>query len=90
MDNLSVHKSARVAQLLHDHGCALRFLPTYSPDLAPIEGGFGKVKTLVRRDQPRTREELDQSIGRALNAVSPQDALGWFSRCGYVPNRQPL
>ena len=56
MDNLSVHKRARVAQLLHDHGCTLRFLPTYSPDLAPIEGGFSKVKTLVRRDQPRTRE----------------------------------
>lgn len=90
MDNLSVHKSARVARLLHDHGCALRFLPTYSPDLAPIEGGFSKVKTLVRRDQPRTREELDQSIGRALAAVSPQDAQGWFSRCGYVPHRQPL
>ena len=90
MDNLSVHKSARVAQLLHDRGCTLRFLPTYSPDLAPIEGGFGKLKTLVRRDQPRTREELDQSIGRALAALSPQDALGWFKRCGYPFTRQPL
>ncbi|WP_157465321.1 transposase [Deinococcus apachensis] len=25
MDKLSVYKSARVAQLLHDHGCTLRF-----------------------------------------------------------------
>lgn len=90
MDNLSVHKSARVAQLLHDHGCTLRFLPTYSPDLAPVEGGFGKVKTLVRHDQPRTREALDQSIGRALTAISPQDAQGWFHRCGYILTRQPL
>lgn len=90
MDNLSVHKSARVAQLLHDHGCTLRFLPTYSPDLAPIEGGFGKVKTLVRRDQPRTREALDQSISRALTAISPQDSRGWFQRCGYTLTRQPL
>ncbi|MEF2279447.1 IS630 family transposase [Deinococcus sp. YIM 134068] len=90
MDNLSVHKRARVAQLLHDHGCTLRFLPTSSPDLAPIEGGFSKVKTLVRRDQPRTREALDQSIGRALAAVSTDDAQGWFQRCGYLLTRQPL
>lgn len=90
MDNLSVHKSARVAQLLHDHGCTLRLLPTYAPDLAPIEGGFGKLKTLVRRDQPRTREALDQSIGRALAAISSQDAQGWFKRCGYPLPRQPL
>jgi hypothetical protein len=60
MDNLSVHKSARVAQLRHDHGCTLRFLPTYSPDLAPVEGGFGKVwaclsgaSTMGRDDGPK-------------------------------------
>ena len=37
MDNLSVHKGARVRQLIEDKGCQVLFLPAYSPDLSPIE-----------------------------------------------------
>ena len=35
-------------------GARLLFLPKYSPDLNPIEQVFAKLKTLVRKDEPRT------------------------------------
>ena len=62
MDNLRVHKTARVRQLIEDKGCHLRFLPAYSPDFSPIEETFSKVKTFLRRTKARTREALQEAI----------------------------
>jgi transposase len=31
-------------------------LPSYSPDLNPIEEAFGKIKALVRKEGARVRE----------------------------------
>lgn len=41
---LAVHKSARAAECLKDRGAWLLFLPSYSPDLNPIEMAFAKLK----------------------------------------------
>ncbi len=43
MDNLSAHKGGRVRELVEGRGCELLYLPTYSPDLDPIEQAFSKV-----------------------------------------------
>jgi len=83
MDNLSVHKVARVQQLIEKRGCHLLFLPAYSPDFSPIEETFSKVKTFLRRTGARTREALQEAIAQALLTVTPQDACGWFRHCGY-------
>ena len=83
MDNLSVHKSPRARELIEASGCFLRFLPTYSPDLNPIEGMFSKLKAYLRRVGARSREALDDAIGSGLALVSAGDARGWFDRCGY-------
>ena len=85
MDNLRVHKSARVRQLIEERGCQLLFLPAYSPDFSPIEEAFSKVKTLLRRQGARTREALQEAIAQALLTVTAQDARGWFTHCGYPP-----
>lgn len=37
LDNLGAHQTARVCELIEARGCALVFLPSYSPDLNPIE-----------------------------------------------------
>jgi transposase len=42
LDNLSVHKKAKVRQLSESKGCELWFLPTYLPDLSPIELAFAQ------------------------------------------------
>jgi transposase len=49
MDNLSAHKGERVRDLIEDRGCALLYLPPYSPDYNPIEEAFSKVKRFLRR-----------------------------------------
>lgn len=83
MDNLNVHKGAEVRQIIEAHGCALIYLPAYSPDYAPIEGAYSKVKTRVRRAGKRTQAELEAAIGIAVAAVTASDARGWFAHCGY-------
>jgi transposase len=85
MDNLSSHTSAKVRQTIEARGCQLLFLPAYSPDLSPIEEAFSKLKAFLRRVGARTREDLCQAISHALELITPQDALGWFTHCGYFP-----
>jgi transposase len=60
------------------------FTPPYSPDFSPIEEAFSKLEALLRRAAARTRETLVEAIGRALDALTPRDALGWFVHCGYA------
>ena len=85
MDNLRVHKGARVRQLIEDKGCQVLFLPAYSPDLSPIEETFSKIKAFLRRAEARTHEALQEAIRQALLTVTAQDAQGWFRHCGYLP-----
>jgi len=83
MDNLQAHKSARITQIIEAKGCQLLFLPSYSPDLSPIEEAFSKLKAALRRMGARTREALEEAIARALLTITAQDAQGWFQHCGY-------
>lgn len=83
MDNLSVHKSKRVEQLIEAAGAKLLFLPPYSPDFNPIEEAFSKVKSTLRKLQSRTKEALLEATGQALDAVTPEDVSGFYSDCGY-------
>jgi transposase len=84
LDNLSAHKGDRVRELVEGRGARLLFLPSYSPDFSPIEEAFGKLKALLRREKARTKEALLQAIGRALDAITSEDAKGWFGHCGYA------
>jgi transposase len=87
MDNLSVHKSGWVRDLIEQRGCQLWLLPSYSPDMNPIEEAFSKVKNLIRRAKARTLEALFAATAEALVAVSEQDARGYFEACGYRTTR---
>jgi transposase len=83
MDNLSVHKSKWVRDLVERRGCLLWLLPSYSPDMNPIEEAFSKAKNLIRKAKARTLEALFAVTARALEAVSEEDARGFFEACGY-------
>lgn len=84
LDNLAAHKGKRVEELIRARGCQLLFLPSYSPDVSPIEEAFSKLKTHLRRIGARTRDALYEAISQALLAVTEQDAHGWFGHCGYL------
>jgi transposase len=83
MDNLSVHKSGWVRELIEQRGCELWLLPSYSPDFNPIEEAFSKVKNLLRKAKARTLEALFEASGEALEEVSSCDARDYFEHCGY-------
>jgi len=83
MDNLSPHKSDPTLALIIQAGAQVLFLPAYSPDLNPIEKMWSKIKALLRTLEARTPADLVKAIGHALAQVTAQDALGWFTSCGY-------
>ena len=83
MDNLGAHKNELTLALIEQAGAEVRFLPAYSPDLNPIEMMWSKVKALLRKAQARSHPDLIAAIASALSAVTSNDALGWFTHCGY-------
>ena len=83
LDNLSVHKAARIRHALAARGCDLLFLPPYSPDFTPIEQAFSKLKALLRGFGARTHEALWEAVRGALDAITPADARAWFAHVGY-------
>ena len=85
LDNLSAHHGERARAAIEARGAELWFLPTYSPDLNPIEEAFSKLKELLRRAAARTHEALTEAIWAGLRAITAQDARGWVDHAGYRP-----
>ena len=77
-------------ELVEDRGCELLYLPAYSQDYNPIEEAFSKIERFLRRFGARRRDALVGAIGRALSALSAQDARGFFEHAGYLMAGQKL
>jgi transposase len=84
MDNLGSHKGQAVRQLIRSAGAKLFFLPRYSPDLNPIEQVFAKLKTLLRKADPRTIETTWQQIGALLDRFTPHECANYLVNSGYA------
>ena len=61
LDGLGAHRTERVRELVEGRGADLVLLPSYSPDLTPIEEALSKIKHLVRKEGARVREVLSTS-----------------------------
>lgn len=85
MDNLPAHKTRAVRTAIQATGAELRFLPAYSPDFNPIEMAFSKIKALLKTAAARTQVALWDAIRRAIDAITPQAARGFFTATGYEP-----
>jgi len=84
LDNLNVHKSPRAAQALAERGAWFLFLPKYSPDLNPIEMAFAKLKTLLRKANARTYDDLMRAIGGICGLFNPTECWNYLKQAGYV------
>jgi transposase len=84
LDNLGVHTARGLQQMLARRRVRLLYLPPDSPDLAPLEPCWSKVKTALRRAKARPRGALDSAISGILPTVTEADARGWFHHCGYA------
>jgi len=83
MDNLSSHKAIEVRRAIRAAGAKLFFLPPYSPDLNPIEQGFAKLKTLLRKENARTFEQTSTCISKLLDQIASEECVNYFRDAGY-------
>ena len=90
VDNASIHKVAGICELVEEHGMRLMFLPSYSPNLNPIELSFSSIKAWLRANRDEVNQEMESKNGTVYNAlwqvvysVTPEKARGWYKHCGY-------
>ena len=62
LDNASFHKSPTTQKLVENAECELLFLPTYSPDLNPIEHVWAKLKTILRGILPTSQDPFSSIL----------------------------
>lgn len=84
IDNLPAHKPDDVHELIEGAGAELRYLPSYSPDLNPIEQSFAKLKSHLRKAKARTIPALYDQIGRAITLFAPIECRNYFKNSGYA------
>lgn len=88
MDNLSAHHF-EAGEILEDWlgemGIELLYLPTYSPDLNPIEQCFNKVKTLLNEELQRlTYTNTNLAVMEAVERITNQDMAGFYKATSYL------
>src|SRR3974390_1340012 len=79
-------KVAGVRETIEATGAELRLLPTYSPDLNPIEQSFAKLKAHLRKAGERSIPALWDRIGSILQNFTPDECKNYFTHAGYGSN----
>lgn len=83
MDNLPAHKVAGVREGIEAARARLLYLPSYSPDLNPIEQAFAKLKALLRSAAARTIPDLWAAIREAFTRFTSQECRNYLAAAGY-------
>ena len=60
-----------------------------SPDFTPIEQVFSKLKAILRGLGARTQDALQDAVRRAVEAITPDDAIAWFAHADISLPAQP-
>ena len=86
LDNASIHHVQLNVQLIESAGAKVLFLPPYSPDLNPLEPVFGKVKTILKENDPifQTTSTPRLLLALAFTMVTPEDCFNFSKHCGYM------
>ena len=84
LDNVRFHHSPRALRLIEAAGAFVLHLPAYSPDFNPLEECISKLKECLRSLKARTKRKLRNALAKALQKVTSEDILGWFTHCGYT------
>jgi transposase len=71
LDNATFHKSEKVRHLIEAAGCALLYLPPYSPDFNPIEHFWANLKRFINSNIA-SFSSLQDAIDHAFKHLSFQ------------------
>lgn len=80
MDNLNFHKMRVVREAIEAAGATPIYLPTYSPELNPIEMLWADMKRDLRKLAIPTEPELRQAVRRLRSRLPVSKIAGWFRR----------
>ena len=78
MDNLASHKTAAAKRALADLGVVPLYLPTYSPELNPIELWWAHLKRELRTLAIDARDELAKAARRLRGRLPIRHIQAWF------------
>ena len=78
MDNLNIHKMKRVRELIAAAGATAVYLPTYSPELNPIELWWNDLKRELRKLSIDVEAELRKAARRERARVPLRKIKNWF------------
>lgn len=83
MDNLNVHKNSFDKSLFSKRGIEIKYLPRYSPEYNPIEMMWSKIKSIIRKMEPRDFISVWRETSIAHLDITPADARSWYKAAGY-------
>jgi transposase len=78
MDNLGAHKVRGVREAIEAVGASVLYLPTYSPDMNPIELWWPDLKRQIRRDPPRELAALTSCVRRIRSQTPVKKVNAWI------------
>jgi len=65
-------------------GAKVLHIPTYSPDLSPIEECISKIKAILWVIKARTKHKLLNALAKAIKKIAVDDVCSWFADSSYI------
>lgn len=78
MDRHPVHRAKIVQDYLNKNNIKFLYIPSYSPELNPIEEAFSKMKQYIRKQKARVLDNLLEVLKKAFDLITVNDAKGYF------------
>lgn len=80
MDNLNFHKMKVVRDAIEEAGATPIYLPTYSPELNPIEMWWADMKRILRKLAINNESQLRKAARRLRAALPLAKIAAWFRK----------
>ena len=90
MDNARIHHASHsltrqglptIRETLANSGVKGRYLPPYSPDVAPVELVFNSLRTAVNAAEPRTEAQLRAAISVFMEKLTTEQVMASYRHC---------
>ena len=70
-----------IRETLASTGATGRYLPPYSPDVAPVELVFNSLRTAVNAAEPRTEAQLRAAISAFVEGLKADQVMASYRHC---------